>query len=156
MKWLYILFFTVAIGAFISAGYLIFSKRTTPQRSITEKKLDEANVFANSQKGWNKMIEFMRLYPGLVKTKEIQLSVEGKITEISPVKITLTGEKEEKLTLTEENGFSAETKVYQVSGETSKEIKISDLASGDRVSVNLYVDFTSGKERVRAIFRFSK
>ncbi len=153
MKWMYVIFFIFTAVILGGSVYLISSRPgTDPQVILQEKKLEEALVFENSMKGWTKTIGYMKDYPVLVKSKELRVTFEGKVVSISATSLSLDGGDGKILKLDESNDLLS-ANVYVL---PPKKDSYSNIALGDRVTVDVSVDFSTGKERILALYRLPK
>ena len=150
---MYVIFFIFTAVILGGSVYLISSRPgTDPQVILQEKKLEEALVFENSMKGWTKTIGYMKDYPVLVKSKELRVTFEGKVVSISATSLSLDGGDGKILKLDESNDLLS-ANVYVL---PPKKDSYSNIALGDRVTVDVSVDFSTGKERILALYRLPK
>lgn len=153
MKWLYILFFAVAIGALVSGGYLIFIQKKSPSSlSLAEKKYEAVLEKVASDSALNKFFDLRQNNEGFVLSSEGQVYFSGNLESVDNSSVVLAKD-DKKLSLKNED-LSFKTGYFEQippSGQTVKTISPVGFKKGDYVSVVVSVNMETRKTRIVSV-----
>lgn len=144
------------IGVFIIvlvlSLYLIFAPKTRTE------KVTLANTGVAA--GWDKILNYTRNYDEMLKSKEINLMFEGNVLEVDQNKLII-GQGNKTLSYDLANlkyDKSRTRKLTAVKDKTATltSVDFSTIVKGDRVNINITVEFFGGTEKVDSIILLPK